>query len=378
MEFSDEEQFVRRTAREFAEEEIRPVALEYERAGKFPRDLVEKAAEVGLTSPSLPVEYGGGGFGTVAQVIVYEELHRVDPGIAESVTASTFGCEIIASDGTEEQAMAYVKPAAKGKLVTGTAMTEPRGGSDFANIESTAERDGDEWVLNGDKVFITNGSVADVLVVFARTSDVDPPHRGISAFVVETDRDGLDRTRMEGYLGPATVDLGQIFLDDVRIPADALIGEEDEGFYHAMETMNESRMEVAASAIGAARGALNRAIDYIEDRQAFGNRVADYQAIRHRVAGLETRLQAARALTYETAREIETGTLESREKPAMAKLLASELCEEVASEAIHLHGGYGTFDEYRVESFFRWTKATQIYDGTSAIMREIIADGVLD
>lgn len=378
MEYSEEEQFVQQTAQEFAENEIEPVALEYERRGSHPFEIIEKAAEVGLTAPALPPEYGGSGFETVAQAIVFEELHRADPGIGESITASTFGCGVVASNGTEEQAEQIVRPAANGEIITAMAMTEPRGGSDFANIESTARREGDEYVLNGDKVFITNGSVADALVVFARTSDVDPPHRGISSFIVEADRDGLEQTKMQGYLGPSTVDLAQIFLDDVRIPVENRVGEADQGFYQAMETMNESRIEVAASSIGAARGALDHAIDYITDRETFGTRVSDYQAIRHRLADLETKLHAARALTYETAREIENGSLESGEKPAMAKLFASELCEEVASDAIQLHGGYGVFDEYRVESFFRWTKATQIYDGTSAIMREIIAGERLD
>jgi len=378
MELTEEEEFVRQTAREFARNEIEPVALEYERAGTFPRDLISEAAEVGLTAPELPVEYGGSGFDAVTQALVFEELHRVDPGIAESVTASTFGCGVIAENGSDEQARRYVEPAASGEIVTATAMTEPRGGSDFANIETRAERDGDEYVLNGDKVFITNGSVADAIVVYARTSDVEPAHRGISAFVVDADQEGIDRTKMDGYLGPSTVDLGQVFFNDVRVPAEALIGEEDEGFYYAMETMNESRLEVAASAIGAARGALDHATDYVSERDVFGQKVADYQSVRHGIADLETKLQAARSLVYDTAREMENGTLESARKPAMAKLFASELCEEVASEAIQLHGGYGVFDEYRVESFFRWTKATQIYDGTSAIMREVIADDALE
>lgn len=378
MELTEEEEFIRQTAREFAEEEIEPVALEHERAGTYPRELVRAAAEVGLTAPSLPVEYGGSGFGPVAQCIVFEELHHVDPGIAESVTASTFGCEVIAENGSAEQARKYVEPAARGEIITATAMTEPRGGSDFANIETTATWDGDGYVLNGDKVFITNGSIADVIVVYARTSDVDPPHRGISAFIVDADNPGVEQTKMDGYLGPSTVDIGQVFLNDAKVPADAVVGEEDRAFYYAMETMNQSRLDVAASAIGAARGALDRAIGYVEDRDAFDQKVAEYQSVRHRIADLETRLQAARSLTYEAAREMEDGTLEGGKKPAMAKLFASELCEDVASEAIQLHGGYGVFAEYRVESFFRWTKATQIYDGTSAIMRDVIADEVFN
>lgn len=378
MQLSNEEQLIRNTAREFAEEEIEPNALEYERAAEYPRDLVEEAAAVGLTSPMLPPEYGGGGFGLTANLLIHEELHRADPGIAESVTASTFGVDIVAEHGTDAQAERYVEPAARGDIVTATAMTEPRGGSDFANIETSAERDGDEYVLNGDKVFITNGSVADAIIVFARTSDTSPPHRGISAFVVEADNENLDRNRFPGYLGPGTVDIAQLLFDDVRVPADALVGEKDKAFYYAMETMDESRLEVAAGSIGAARGALDIAKEYIQERDAFDRRVADYQAIRHELADLETQLEAARALVYDTARKYDNDNLESPKQPAMAKLFASELVEEVTSQAIQFHGGYGVFDEYRVESFFRWSKATQIYDGTSQIMREVISEEVLD
>ncbi|MBB6646004.1 acyl-CoA dehydrogenase family protein [Halobellus ruber] len=377
MELSEAESELRATAAEFAATEIEPVAVEFERENKHPRDIVRKAAEKGLTSAALPAEYGGGGLGITGNLVVREELYAADPGIAEAITGSMFGCEIIAAEGTEEQAERWVRPVTNGEIITGAAMTEPRGGSDFANTETRAVRDGDEYVINGEKIFIGNGPIADAVLVFARTADTDPPHRGISSFVVESGTEGFHQVELDEFAGPGAMSLGRLELDDARVPADALVGEEGEGFYQAMRTMNGSRLEIAASSIGAARGALDRTIDYISDREAFGDPVSERQAVRHRIAEYEARLEAVRSLTYEAARDLEEDA-DLAEEPAMAKLLASELAEEVASDAIQFHGGYGLLDEYRVEEYLRWTKIAQIYDGTSEIMRDIIAESAID
>jgi alkylation response protein AidB-like acyl-CoA dehydrogenase len=377
MQFSEQEQSLRKTADEFAESEIEPVALEHGRTGEHPRELVRKAAQRGLTSAALPEEYGGGGLGITGNLLVREELYAVDPGIAEAITGSTFGCEVIAAHGTDEQAKEYVQPATNGNIITGAAMTEPRGGSDFANIETVATHEGGEYVLNGEKIFIGNGNIADAVLVFARTSDTTPPHRGISSFIVESGTAGFEQEEMESFTGPSAMALGKLTLNGAKVPENALVGQKDEGFYHAMETMNASRLEIAASSLGAARGALNRTINYTTERKTFGEPVANHQAIRHRIANYEARLQAVRVLTYEAARELEHDS-EVAEKPAMAKLLASELAEDVASDAIQFHGGYGVLDEYRVEEFLRWSKIAKIYDGTSEIMHEVIADSVFD
>ncbi|MFB6301033.1 MAG: acyl-CoA dehydrogenase family protein [Halobacteriales archaeon] len=379
MQLSDEEQSIQRLAREFATNEIEPVAVELEREGQFPWSIVEKAAEADLLAPTLPVEYGGAGLGLVPELLIQEEFHRVDPGIAESVLAATFGCDVIVSNGSETQIEEYVRPATHGELITGVGMTEPESGSDFASIQTAAERENDEYVINGEKVFISNGSIADAIVLFARTSSPEKPHRGITGFVIDTERDGFEQTPMEGYLGPDTVDLGQLYLDDVRVPVEARLGEEGEGFYQAMEFMDESRVSVAAASVGVAQGALDHTIEYVTDREQFGQSVSEYQAVRHRLADLATRIEATRAFVYSVARDIEADRLADRSaRPAMAKLLATELAEEVASEAIQLHGGYGVFDEYRVESFFRATKGPQIYEGTSEIMREVISESLFD
>lgn len=377
MRLSEKEVAIQESAAEFAANKIEPVALEYERRNKHPRELVREAAQQGLTSAALPEEYGGSGLGITANLVIREQLYAVDPGIAEAITGSTFGCEIIAANGTDDQAERWVRPATNGAILTGAAMTEPRGGSDFANTATEATHDGDEYVINGEKLFIGNGNIADAVLVFARTTDTDPPHRGISSFVVESETEGFHQEEMDQFTGPGAMALGRLNLNDVRVPAESLVGEEDDGFYQAMRTMNGSRLEVAASSVGASRGALDRTIDYISERETFGAPVANRQAIRHRIANYEARLQAVRSLTYEAARDLEHD-VEISEKPAMAKLLASEFAEEVVSDAIQFHGGYGLLDEYRVEEYLRWTKIAKIYDGASEIMREIIAESVFD
>jgi alkylation response protein AidB-like acyl-CoA dehydrogenase len=377
MRLSDAESELRDRAASFAEERIEPAAVEHERTGTHPTEIVKEAASQGLTTSMLPAEYGGGGLGVTGSLLVREELYAADPGIAEAITGSMFGCEIIAEDGTDEQAERWVRPVTNGEMITGAAMTEPRGGSDFANIQTRAERDGDEYVLNGEKIFIGNGHIADAVLVFARTSDTDPPHRGISSFVVEAGTDGFHREELDNYVGPGAMALGELHLDDARVPVEARIGEEGDGFYQAMRTMNGSRLEIAASSVGAARGALDRTIDYISDRETFGKPVKDRQAVRHRIANYEARIEALRTFTYKTARDLEEN-VDLAEEPAMAKLLAAQLAEEVASDAIQLHGGYGLLEEYRVEEYLRWSKVAQIYDGTNEVMRSIIAESVLD
>ncbi|WP_340100541.1 acyl-CoA dehydrogenase family protein [Salinibaculum salinum] len=378
MRLSDEQAFIQQEVHRFAEEEIEPAAVEYERNGTFPRDIIERAAELDLLAPRFDEEHGGAGMDLVTELLVNEELHRADPGIAETVTSVTFGCESIVEHGTDEQIEEYVQPAIRGEKISGVAMTEPEAGSDFGNIQTTAEKDGGEYVLNGDKVFISNGSVADVLVVYARTSSPDSAHRGITAFLVDTDTPGLKATQMEGHLGPATTDIAQVFLNDVQVSEENRLGAEGEGFYQAMEFLDEGRLNVAASAIGAARGALELLIEYVSERQQFKESISEKQAVRHRVADLRARVTAARSFVYETAREFEAADEFDTEQTAMAKLIATTLLEDVASEAVQLHGGYGCFDEYRVETYFRFSKIPQIYEGTNEVLREVIADATFE
>lgn len=376
MELTDEERFIRDHVREFGKEEIEPVAVEHEREGQYPQSLIDTAAEADLLAPGFDESVGGAGLNIVASLLVNEELHRADPGIAESVSSVTFGCEQIVEYGDDSLVDRWVKPACQGEVISGVAMTEPEAGSDFANIQTGAERDGDEYILNGDKVFISNGSVADVLIVYARTSSTSEPNRGISAFVVPTDRLGVEQQEMEGYLGPGATDLGQVFFNDVSIPAENRLGDEGGGFYQAMTFLDKGRLEVAASCVGVARGALDILEDYLDEREAFGGPLAEKQAVRHRVANLEARLAAARSLVYDVASDIENDKEVRAARSAQVKLFASTLLEDVTSEAVQLHGGYGVFQEYRVETFFRFSKIPQIYEGTNEIMREVIADDI--
>ncbi|QLG50209.1 acyl-CoA dehydrogenase family protein [Natrinema halophilum] len=378
MRLSDEQAFVQQEVRRFAEEEIEPVAVEYERNGTYPIDIIERSAELDLLAPGFDEDHGGAGMDLVTELLINEELHRADPGIAESVTAATFGCESIIEHGTAEQIETYVRPATRGEKVSGVAMTEPKAGSDFANIQATAEKDGDEYVLNGNKVFISNGSVADFLVVYARTGSPEQAHKGISTFIVETDAAGFEATPMDGHLGPATTDIAQVFLNDVRVDEENRLGAEGQGFYQVMEFLDESRLGVAVASVGAARGALDLLIDYVSERQVFGGSVSEKQAVRHRVANLRARVAAARSLVYETAYECQQADDFDTERAAMAKLVATTLLEDVSSEAVQLHGGYGCFDEYRVETYFRFSKIPQIYEGTNAVMREVIGDATFE
>ncbi|MEF8801032.1 MAG: acyl-CoA dehydrogenase family protein [Halolamina sp.] len=377
MHLTDEQRLIQRHVREFAQAEIEPVAVEHEQAGRYPRDLIEMAAEADLLAPRLDESVGGAGLGVVSSLLLNEEFHRADPGIGESVTAVTFGCEPIIEYGTPDLVEEWVRPACRGEVVSSVAMTEPGAGSDFAAIETSAERDGDEYVLNGDKVFISNGSVADVSLVYARTSSPEEPHRGLSSFVVPADADGVEQTPMEGYMGPGATDIGQVYLSDVRVPVENRLGDEGDGFYQAMTFLDEARLDVAAACVGAARGALDLVGEYVTEREAFGGPIAEKQAVRHRIADLETRLGGARSLVYEVARDLEREGEVDAARSAQAKLLATTLLEDVASEAVQLHGGYGLFDEYRVETFFRFSKVPQIYEGTNEIMRTVVADGML-
>lgn len=378
MRFSDEQRFIQQEVRRFVRDKIEPVALEYERDSTFPSDIIDSASELDLLAPRFDESHGGAGMDLITELIVNEELHRGDPGIAESITSVTFGCESIIEHGTEEQIENYVVPAARGEKISGVAMTEPEAGSDFAHIQTSAERDGDEYVLNGNKVFISNGSVADFLIVYARTSSPDQAHKGISAFLVETDTPGIETTPMDGFLGPSTVDIAQVFLNDVRIPVENRLGSEGDGFYHVMEFLDEGRLNVAASAVGASQGVIDLLVDYVSERRQFGEPISEKQAVRHRVANLRARLAAARSLVYEVAHDYSESDQFDTERTAMAKLVATTLLEDAASEAVQLHGGYGCFDEYRAETYFRFSKIPQIYEGTNEVLREIIGDATFE
>jgi alkylation response protein AidB-like acyl-CoA dehydrogenase len=376
---ADEQRAIREAVREFGEAEITPVAREHDEEKKYPTDLVRKAAELDLVAPSIPVEYGGAGMDTLSSVIVTEELWRADAGIGSAIGSRGFGSNMIRTFGDEWMKEEWLPRIASGESACCSCISEPGHGSNVAGIETVASRDGDEYVIDGNKMWITNGTVADVAVVMAKTDpEAEPPHRGISATLVPTDTDGFEPTKIDNKLGIRASDLAEIVLDDVRVPAENVIGEENEGFYQLMNFFASGRVSVASQAVGVAQAAVDESVDYANEREQGGRRIKDYQAIGHKVADMATDVEAARSLTYRAASHVEEGD----DRPAtrfasMAKLFASEHAVDVADEAIQVHGGAGYVTDHPVERYYRDARITKIYEGTSEIQKNIISDDLL-
>jgi len=372
--FSEQERAVRRTAREFAEEEIAPVARHHEETGEWPRDVWEKAVDAGLVGGTIPEEYGGAGLSQVETCLFMEEICRVDAGMLAAI-GTEFGTRMIREYGTDEQKEWILRGVAGGELIGALGNTEPEHGSDAAAIETTAEKQGDEYVIDGVKTFITHGTIADYVLTMCRTGEAG--HGGISAIIVETDRDGFEVEREIEKLGWNASETAQLRYDGVRVPEENLVGYEDAGFYQLMEFFEEERVGIAAQALGIAQGCLGETVEYVGEREQFDRELREFQAVQHTVADMALNVELARRLVYDAAARVDAG-----EKPtklaSMAKLYASEIAEEVASDAIQLHGGNGYTREYPVERHYRHTKIYQIGEGASEIQRNIIAKELLD
>ncbi|MDS0300487.1 acyl-CoA dehydrogenase family protein [Halogeometricum sp. S1BR25-6] len=379
FQLNDEQRAVREAVREFGEEEIRPVAREHDEEKKYPSDLVQKAARYDLVAPGIPEEYGGAGMDALTEILVTEELWRADAGIGSAIGSRGFGTSMLRKYGDEWMKEEWLPKVAAGDTATCSCISEPAHGSDVAGIETKAEEsdDGDDYVLNGTKMWITNGTVADVAVVMAKTTP-DAGHRGITAFLVPTDAEGFEATKIDNKLGIRASDLAEIVLDDVRVPVENVIGEEDEGFYQLMDFFADGRTRVAAQAVGVAQAAVDAAVDYANEREQGGQKIAEYQAIRHKVAEMATNVEAARSLTYRAATEVEAGDDDTAARFAsMAKLFASERAVGVADEGLQVHGGAGFVTDHPAERFYRDARITKIYEGTSEIQKNIISDRVL-
>ncbi|WP_331234349.1 acyl-CoA dehydrogenase family protein [Natronorarus salvus] len=374
---SDEHRAIRGAVREFAEEEIVPVAEAHDREKRYPEVIRREAAEYDFVAPNIPLEYGGAGMDKLSTVLVVEELWRADPGIGSAVGSAGFGTDMIIEFGDEWMKEEWLPRIAAGESASASAISEPAHGSNVAGIETRAERDGKEYVINGTKTWITNGTVADVAVVMAKTSP-DEGHRGITAFLVPTDTEGFRPTKIDNKLGIRASDLAEIVLDDVRIPEENVIGEVDRGFYQLMAFFASGRTNVAAQAVGAGQGALDAATEYANEREQFDRPIAEFQAIRHKIAEMATAVEAARSLTYRAATAVDEDDQETAARfSSMAKLFASERAVEVADEAIQVHGGAGYVTDHPVERFYRDARITKIYEGTSEIQKNIIADRLL-
>ncbi|SFS71596.1 acyl-CoA dehydrogenase family protein [Halostagnicola kamekurae] len=379
MEFglSDEQQQIREEVTRFAENEIVPVAEEYDVEEKYPHDVVDEAAKMGLTGSYIPMEYGGAGYSILDTAIITEELFSYDPGIALSIVSTSFGCEAIMNFGTEDQKERFLEPVALGEKISGAAISEPDTGSDVSSVSTRAEKDGDEWVINGNKMWITNGTVGDFFVVLCKTNpDAEGRYNGFSQIIVESDRDGFQADKITGKLGIRASDTAELVFDNVRVPEENLVGTEDAAFMQQMQFFDETRTAVAAQGVGIAKGATRAALEYAQDREQFGKSISEFQAIQHKLAEMATNTEAARNLTYKSAWNVDQGG-DVTKLASMAKEYASRVAVEVADEAVQIHGGAGYVNDFPVERFYRDAKITQIYEGTSEIQKNVIARELL-
>jgi alkylation response protein AidB-like acyl-CoA dehydrogenase len=373
---SDDQRLLRSTVREFAEKEIGPHVRDWDDAQQFPGELVARLASLGLMGIQFPEAYGGAGMSAIEYCLCIEELARVDPSVALSVAAHNGLCAAqIFMFGSEAQKIRFLVPLARGERIGAWGLTEPGAGSDAAATRTTAVRDGDSWVLNGSKTFITHGSVGHVIVAMAVT-DRSRGAKGISAFIVERGADGMRTGRKEDKLGMRASDTSEVIFDNCRVPPEHLLGEEGQGFINALQVLDAGRIGIAALAVGLAQGAFEAARDYAAERRQFGQPIASFQAIQWKLADNATRIEAARLLTYRAAYLKDQGrrmTLES----AMAKLYSSEIAVRAAEDGVQIHGGYGFVKDYPAEKFFRDVKLTTIGEGTSEIQRLVIARQLL-
>ena len=377
---SKEHEMARTLFRDFAEKEVKPLAQEVDETEIFPRGTVEKMAKLGFLGIPIPKEYGGQGCDPLTYAMCVEELSKVCGTTGVIVSAHTsLCCDPILTYGTEEQKQKYLVPLAKGEKLGAFGLTEPGAGTDAQGQQTKAVLDGDEWVLNGSKIFITNGKEADVYVIIAVTGTVEKRGRmqkEISAFIVEKGTPGFTfgtKEKKMGIRGSATYEL---IFTDCRIPKDNLLGKKGEGFHIAMHTLDGGRIGIAAQALGLAEGALERTVAYVKERKQFGRAIGQFQNTQFQLADMATKVQAAQYLVYRAAMAKATQKSYSVEA-AMAKLYAAEVAMEVTTKAVQLHGGYGYIREYDVERMMRDAKITEIYEGTSEVQRMVISSALL-
>jgi len=377
LDLTSEQRLLVETVRQFARERIAPIAAEHDESGEFPWDTVREMADLGLFGVPFEEEYGGAGADALSLALVVEELARVDASHSITVGAHTSLCASPIHDfGTPEQKERFLAPLARGEKLGSFGLTEATSGSDAANMATRAVKDGDHWVLNGTKVFITNAGVAGIYVVAAMT-DLEKKSKGISMFVVEKETEGLRSGKKEDKLGWRASDTRELILEDVRVPADQLLGDEGRGFQQALHTLTGGRIGIAAHALGIAEGAFDAARAYAQDREQFGRPIAEFQAIQFKLADMATGIEAGRLLTHKAARLKDSGR-DYRLAAAQAKLFCSELAMRTTIEAVQIHGGNGYTRDYPVERMMRDAKVTEIGEGTSEIQRTIIARAILD
>jgi butyryl-CoA dehydrogenase len=376
LQLNEEQRMYRRMVRDFAEREIAPRAEEIDATDEFPWDIFHRMGELGILGLPFPEEYGGSGGDYMGQVIALEEIARVSGSVAITLDAHTsLCCEPIYLFGTEEQKKKYLVPLARGEKVGAFGLTEPHAGSDAGATRTRAVRNGGEWAINGQKNFITNGSIADVTVVTAKT-DPEQGTRGISSFIVEKGTSGFVPGRDEKKMGLKGSVTSELFFEDCRIPIENLLGKENEGFKQFLVTLDAGRVAIAAMAVGLAQGAFERAVAYAQERVQFGQPIARFQAVQWMIADMATEIEAARLMVHRAA-SLRTQGVRFTQEAAMAKLFATEMSERACHKAIQIHGGYGYVREYEVERMYRDQRLCSIGEGTNQIQRLVIARQIL-
>jgi alkylation response protein AidB-like acyl-CoA dehydrogenase len=377
FDFTEEQLMIQESAKDFAQSEIFPTAVERDIAAEFPTDIVKKLGELGFLGMMVSPDYGGAGLDTISYVLAMTEISKVDAsvGVIMSVNNSLvcYGLEKYGSDFIKQK---YLIPLAKGEKLGAFALSEPEAGSDATKQKTTADKDGDYYIINGMKNWITNGLNADYFLVMA-TTDKSKGHHGITTFLIEKGTPGFGHGKKEDKLGIRSSDTCSLTFENCKVPKENIIWEEGKGFNFAMNTLNGGRIGIAAQALGIAEASLQASVKYSRERKAFGNTISNFQAIQFKIADMAVKLDAAKLLTYNAAAKKDAGQKYYKEA-AMAKLYASKISVECALEAIQIHGGYGYVREYLVERYLRDAKITEIYEGTSEIQRMVISRALLD
>jgi alkylation response protein AidB-like acyl-CoA dehydrogenase len=365
---------IQAAVRDFCKGEFdKDLALELSNKHEFPTKIWQKAGEIGLLGVHFPEEYSGQGLGCMESILVMEELCRNDSSLGAAIGLSGFSSELLVHYGSPELKAKFLPEVAEGRMLSAGAFTEPDHGSDITEMNTTAVKEGEEWVINGSKTFITNGGMAGFYAVLCQTDhDVQPAYRGMSLILVEDDRPGLSTQSVGDKMGIHMMATAEVVLKNVRVPLTNLIGEEGRGFYQVLNFFDESRIQIAAQALGTAQGAFDRALAYVKQREQFGQKIAQFQVTQHKLADMATKIELARLITYKAAWNFDQGHIDAK-LTSMAKMTAARTAVEVCDEAIQLHGGYGYMAEYEVERFYRDAKITEIYEGTKEIQKNTIA-----
>ncbi len=378
FEFTKEQQGIQKAVKDFCKGEFsNELALELDQQHEFPMKLYKKAAKLGFVGIGIPEDYSGEGYGVVEKCIVCEELCRGDSTIGSALALANFSHECILTFASDDLKKQCLPPLAQGKTLSAGAFTEPDHGSDITRMDTTAVKDGDEWVINGSKTFITNAGLAGYFTVLVQTDpDVTPSHKGMSTILVEADRDGVSINDVGLKMGIRSTYTGEVVFKDVRVPLSNLIGKENKGFYHVLEFFDESRIWIGAQALGIAECAYDRVMAYVKEREQFGRKIAQFQVTQHKLADMATKIELAGLLVYKAAWNFDQGRIDPK-LTSMAKMFAARSAVEIADEAIQLLGGYGYMTEYEVERIYRDAKITEIYEGTKEIQKNTIASSLL-